>query len=36
MEELDDALDNMSEDGKRLNDSLGASMGLPDSIAFGT
>ena len=36
MEELDAALDNMSEDGKLLNDSLGASMGLPDSIAFGT
>ena len=36
MEELDDALDNMSEEGKHLNASLGASMGLPDSIAFGT
>ena len=36
MQELDDALDNMSEEGKHLNASLGASMGLPDSIAFGT
>ena len=36
MEELDDALDSMSEEGKHLNTSLGASMGLPDSIAFGT
>ena len=36
MEELDDALDNMSDEGKHLNASLGASMGLPDSIAFGT
>ena len=36
MEELDDALDNMSEEGKHLNSSLGASMGMPDSIAFGT
>ena len=35
MEELDDALDNMSEEGKHLNASLGASMGLPGSIAFG-
>ena len=36
MEELDNALDNMSEEGEHLNASLGASMGLPDSIAFGT
>ena len=35
MEEFDAALDNMTEDGKRLNASLGASMGLPGSIAFG-
>ena len=35
MEELDNAPDNMSEEDKRLNASLGASMGLPDSIAFG-
>ena len=35
MEELDDALDNMSEKGKHLNACLRASMGLPDSIAFG-
>jgi len=36
MEEFDDALDNMSEEGKHLNASPGASIGLPDSIAFGT
>ena len=35
MEELDAALDNMTEEGKHLNASLGASMGLPGSIAFG-
>ena len=35
MEELDAALDNMSEEGKHLNECLGASMGLPGSIAFG-
>ena len=36
MEEFDDALDNMSEEGEHLNACLGASMGLPGSIAFGT
>ena len=35
-EESDDAPDNISEEGKRLNASLGASMGLPDSIRSGT
>ena len=35
MEELDEALDNMTEEGKHMNASLGASMGLPGSIAFG-
>ena len=35
MEELDDTLDNMTEEGKHMNASLGASMGLPGSIAFG-
>ena len=35
IEELNAALDNMSEEGNHLNACLGASMGLPGSIAFG-
>ena len=36
MEEFDQALESSSEDGEHLSLALGASMGLPESIAFGT
>ena len=36
MEQFDQALDNCSQEGKRLGSALGASTGLPDSINFGT
>ena len=36
MQEFDQALDNCSEEGKHLGSALGASMGLPSSIRFGT
>ena len=36
LEEFDQALDNLSEEGRRLASALGASTGLPRSIAFGT
>ena len=35
-EEFDQALASLSKDGHHLNSALGASMGLPSSIAFGT
>ena len=35
-EEFDQALANLSKEGHHLNSALGASMGLPSSIAFGT
>ena len=36
LNEFDQALDNCSQEGKRLGSALGASTGLPDSINFGT
>ena len=36
MQEFDQALNSCSEEGKHLGSALGASMGLPDSIKFGT
>ena len=36
LEEFDQALDNCSKEGMRLASALGASIGLPDSIKFGT